>query len=209
MPWKSPSLRFVILSPVAGIYSSLRSIADRAFELPYLRLDPRGRLLAPYPPRPLDVFAPRGERGFGRRVLAEMREQPKPRVPRARPARHLVMPKLVRRRVAADDPTHLVPFHRSAFRSFCIHDRRIAHLSQCVNVEPPHACLWCWRGEAVVSDCMSAWAAGPRNRFLGAWVKRLPIKPAFPSRIGGPWRTNTKTDTNTDTGQSTAIPTGR
>src|SRR5215207_3329947 len=108
MPWKSPSLRLVILSPVAGIYSSLRSIADRAFELPYLLLDPRGLLLAPYPPRPLDIFAPRGERGFGRLVLPQMHEHPEHGSPRARFARHLVMAELVARRPPADEPANLV-----------------------------------------------------------------------------------------------------
>src|SRR5829696_1754519 len=120
MPWKSPSLRFVILSPVAGIYSSLRSIADRAFELPYLFLDPRGRLLAPYPPRPHHVFAPRLKRGFGRRVLPEMHQNLEPRAPRDRLARHLVMADLVARRSPADDPANLVARLR-------IHDRNMAH----------------------------------------------------------------------------------
>src|SRR5215203_49994 len=120
MPWKSPSLRFVILSPVAGIYSSLRSFADRAFELPYLRLDPRGRLLAPYPPRPLDIFVPRLKRGFGRLVLPQMHEHLEHRPPRSRLARHLVMAELVGRRPPADDPANLVARLR-------IHDRSIAY----------------------------------------------------------------------------------
>src|SRR5215203_639537 len=119
MPWKSPSLRLVILSPVAGIYSSLRSIADRAFELAHLLLDPRGLLLAPYPPRPLDIFAPRGERGFGRLVVPEVHEHLEHRPPRARLARHLVMAELVAWRPPADDPANLVlpPFHRPALWS--------------------------------------------------------------------------------------------
>src|SRR5215217_1100877 len=131
IPCNSPSLRFVILSPVAGIYSSLRSFADRAFELPHLLLDPRRRLLAPYRPRPLDIFAPRGERGFGRRVLPQMHEHPEHRPPRARLARHLVMAELVAWRPPADDPANLVlpPFHRPALVAL-IHDRMITHCYQ-------------------------------------------------------------------------------